>query len=102
MKLSVLKGFILAAVAVVSLVIAAPSYAAPMDTPATHAILIDVDTGAVLLNKNADVKMPTSSMSKTVTLYLVFDALKKGQWKLSDELSVSERAWRMQGSKMFV
>ena len=75
---------------------------APVETAATHAFLIDVDTGTVLLNKNADVKMPTSSMSKTVSLYLVFDALKKGQWKLTDELTVSERAWKMQGSKMFI
>ena len=81
---------------------AGPSYATPVETTATHAILIDFDTGTVLLDKNADVKMPTSSMSKTVTLYLVFDALKKGQWKLTDELAVSEKAWKMQGSKMFV
>lgn len=85
--------------------VAAPApivHAAPIETPATHAFMIDMDTGTVLLNKNADVKMPTSSMSKTVSLYLVFDALKKGQWKLTDELTVSEKAWRMQGSKMFI
>jgi len=81
---------------------AVPSYALPIDTAATHAILVDVDTGTVLLNKNADVHMPTSSMSKTMTLYLVFDALKQGQLKLSDEFTVSEKAWRMEGSKMFI
>ena len=85
----------------------APSPAAavkkdPIETQATHAILVDVNTGAILLNKNADDKMPTSSMSKTVSLYLVFDALKKGQWKLTDELPVSEKAWKMGGSKMFI
>jgi D-alanyl-D-alanine carboxypeptidase (penicillin-binding protein 5/6) len=80
----------------------APVYAVSIDTPATHAILVDVNTGAVLLDKNADVHMPTSSMSKTMTLYMVFDALKQGQLKLTDELPVSEKAWRMQGSKMFI
>jgi len=81
---------------------AAPAPLPPMDTIATRAILIDVGTGSVLLSKDPDGKMPTSSMSKTVSLYLVFDALKKGQWKLTDELPVSEKAWKMQGSKMFI
>jgi D-alanyl-D-alanine carboxypeptidase (penicillin-binding protein 5/6) len=81
---------------------AAPAPAASIDTAATRAILLDVDTGTVLLNKNADEKMPTSSMSKTMTLYVVFEALKQGQIKLTDELTVSEKAWKMEGSKMFI
>lgn len=80
----------------------AAAWAAPIDTLAKHAFIVDVSTGAVLLNKAADDKMPTSSMSKTVTLYLVFDALKKGNLKLTDELPVSEKAWKMEGSRMFV
>ena len=79
-----------------------PYHAPSMDTIATRAILIDVGTGSVLLAKDPDGKMPTSSMSKTVSLYLIFDALKKGQWKLTDELPVSEKAWKMGGSKMFI
>lgn len=78
------------------------SYAAAIDTTATHVILLDVGTGTVLLGKSADEHMPTSSMSKTLTLYLVFDALKHGQLKLEDEIPVSEKAWRMEGSKMFI
>jgi len=74
----------------------------PIDTIATRAILIDFNTGSVLLAKDPDGKMPTSSMSKTVSLYLIFDALKKGQWKLTDELPVSEKAWKMGGSKMYI
>ncbi|MCE9507172.1 MAG: D-alanyl-D-alanine carboxypeptidase [Alphaproteobacteria bacterium] len=81
---------------------AAPAYAVSIETPATHAILVDVSTGTMLLGKSADEHMPTSSMSKTMTLYMVFDALKQGQLKLTDELPVSEKAWRMQGSKMFI
>ncbi len=81
-------------------VAAAP--AAAFETPAKYAFMIDATTGAVLLDKQADVKMPTSSMSKTMTLYMAFEALKKGQVKLDDQFPVSEKAWRMEGSRMFL
>ena len=71
-------------------------------TEARQAILIDFQTGAVLLNKNADELMPPSSMSKLMTGYMVFDKLKKGELKMEDELPVSEKAWKTFGSKMFV
>jgi D-alanyl-D-alanine carboxypeptidase (penicillin-binding protein 5/6) len=74
----------------------------PVDTLARHALIIDADTGAVLLEKNADERMPPSSMSKLMTMYVVFDMLKQGRLRLDQELPVSERAWRMGGSKMFV
>ena len=72
------------------------------ETVAKQLIIVDYDTGDVLMEKNADERMPTSSMSKIMTLYMVFDALKKGAISLDDEFLVSEKAWRMQGSKMFV
>jgi D-alanyl-D-alanine carboxypeptidase (penicillin-binding protein 5/6) len=74
----------------------------PVDTQARQAILIDYDTGAVLLEKNADDRMPPSSMSKLMTMYVVFDLLKAGRLTLDQQMPVSERAWRMGGSKMFV
>ena len=92
--LAALAGFLLPAAA-----IAAPP---TIDTSAREAILLDYDTGAVLLNKNADQRTPPSSMSKLMTTYMVFDKLKKGDLRMSDELPVSPKAWRMQGSKMFV
>ena len=46
--------------------------------------------------------MPPSSMTKLMTVYIVYDRLKQGKLKLDDELPVTERAWRMGGSKMFV
>ena len=55
----------------------APSYAATIQTKAAQAIMIDFETGMVLFEKNADKKMPTSSMSKVMTMYMVFEALKK-------------------------
>jgi D-alanyl-D-alanine carboxypeptidase (penicillin-binding protein 5/6) len=73
-----------------------------IETQAKHAFVIEVETGAVLLDKAADERMPPASMSKIMTAYVVFDMLKQGRAKLDDELPVSERAWRLQGSKMFV
>jgi len=73
-----------------------------MTSLARQAIIVDYDTGTVLFSKNADEKMPTSSMSKVMSMYLVFDALKKGDLALDDELLVSEKAWKKGGSKMFV
>jgi D-alanyl-D-alanine carboxypeptidase (penicillin-binding protein 5/6) len=74
----------------------------PINTTARWAYIQDFDTGASLLEKQADDEVPPSSMTKLMTLYLVYDQLKQGRLKLEDELPVSEKAWRMQGSKMFV
>lgn len=74
----------------------------PVDTQARQAIIVDADTGAVLLEKSADERMHPSSMSKLMTMYVVFDLLKQGRLKMDQTFPVSERAWRMQGSKMFV
>jgi D-alanyl-D-alanine carboxypeptidase (penicillin-binding protein 5/6) len=80
----------------------APKQGSGIDTQAKHAIVVDADTGAVLLDKAADEHLPTASMSKMMTAYLVFSYLKEGRGKLEDELPISERAWRTGGSKMFV
>jgi D-alanyl-D-alanine carboxypeptidase (penicillin-binding protein 5/6) len=80
----------------------APKQGSGIDTQAKHAIVVDADTGAVLLDKAADEHLPTASMSKMMTAYLVFSYLKEGRAKLEDELPISERAWRTGGSKMFV
>jgi serine-type D-Ala-D-Ala carboxypeptidase (penicillin-binding protein 5/6) len=73
-----------------------------IDTAAQWAYIQDFDTGASLLEKRPDDEMPPSSMTKLMTVYLVYDQLKQGRLKLEDELPVTEKAWRMQGSKMFV
>jgi serine-type D-Ala-D-Ala carboxypeptidase (penicillin-binding protein 5/6) len=74
----------------------------PVDTVARWAYALDFNTGATLMDKASDEEMPPSSMTKLMTLYIVYDRLKQGRLKLDDELPVSEKAWRMQGSKMFV
>ena len=71
-------------------------------TIAKQAIIVDFDTGMTLFEKNADERMPTSSMSKTITLYMIFEALRDGRLSLDTELPVSEKAWKKGGSKMFL
>jgi serine-type D-Ala-D-Ala carboxypeptidase (penicillin-binding protein 5/6) len=74
----------------------------PIDTQARAALVMEVETGAVLLDKNADERIPPASMSKLMTAYMVFSSLQEGRATLDDELPVSEKAWRTGGSKMFV
>ncbi|GBR11376.1 D-alanyl-D-alanine carboxypeptidase [Acetobacter oeni LMG 21952] len=73
-----------------------------MDTVARWACIVDFASGMVLLEKAADERMPPSSLTKMMTAYVVFAMLQAGRLKLDQMLPVSERAWRMQGSKMFV
>lgn len=81
---------------------AVPALAETPESPAREAILIDVGTGTVLYEKNADQRTSTASMSKTITAYMVFEALKQGRLQLDQKIPISERAWKMQGSKSFV
>ena len=97
-----MKRFLLILCAVAIFSIPGAAFAEAVETPAREVVIIDAGTGAVLFEKEASAHMPTSSMSKTMTMYMVFDALKSGSLKLTDELPVSEKAWRMEGSKMFI
>lgn len=92
---------LLAALAL-ALAVAIPARADPMDTPARAALVLDLPSGAVLLAKEADTPMPPASMSKLMTLLMVFEALEQGRLKLTDEFRVSERASGMGGSTMFL
>lgn len=74
----------------------------PLYCDARAAFLLDGLTGQVLYEQNADLRIPPASFVKVMTLYLVFDALREGNLKLSDSVTISEKAWRIQGSKMFV
>jgi serine-type D-Ala-D-Ala carboxypeptidase (penicillin-binding protein 5/6) len=72
------------------------------DTLAKQAILVDYQTGAVLMEKNADQRMPPSSMTKIMTAYMIFEKIKSGSATLDTLVQVSEKAWRMGGSRMFL
>ena len=79
-----------------------PGPAAAVDTEAQQFILMDAGTGMVLAEKNADEPMYPASMSKIMTLYVVFEHLADGQLDLEDIFTVSKKAWRMKGSRMFL
>jgi D-alanyl-D-alanine carboxypeptidase (penicillin-binding protein 5/6) len=71
-------------------------------TLAKHAFMVDPQTSTVLLFKDADVPMPPSSMSKMMTVYILFEELAAGRLKLDTRFRVSERARNMGGSRMFL
>ena len=76
---------------------------AEIATTANHALLMDAESGQVLWQKDAYTPMPPASMSKLMTIELLFQRLKDGRIKLTDTFPVSERAWRERsGSECFV
>src|SRR5580698_1230968 len=75
---------------------------AAIETSAEHALIMDAQTGQVLWQKDGLLPMPPASMSKLMTIELLFQRLKDGRVKLTDTFPVSQRAWSTQGSKMFV
>ena len=64
--------------------------------------LIDARSGQVLINHNADEELPPASLTKMMTLYLIFEDLKMGRIHADAEVSVSEKAWKIGGSTMFL
>jgi serine-type D-Ala-D-Ala carboxypeptidase (penicillin-binding protein 5/6) len=83
-------------------VMAPAALAEPVSTNAQHVYIKDFQTGAVIYDKMAEERLGPASMSKLMTVYMLFDALKRGDVKLTDTFHVSKKAWAMQGSKMFV
>jgi D-alanyl-D-alanine carboxypeptidase (penicillin-binding protein 5/6) len=75
-----------------------PTFAQSFQSNAPFAYLMDYDSGAALYEKNPDAPMAPASMSKLMTLEIVFRELKEGRLKLDDELEVSENAWRTGGA----
>jgi D-alanyl-D-alanine carboxypeptidase (penicillin-binding protein 5/6) len=92
----------LAAAGAVLVLGAALAHGAPppsaFETKAKHAILMDADANLVLFEKDADTLVPPASMSKLMTLAVVFRELKAGRLKLDGEFKVSEHAWRTGGA----
>lgn len=75
---------------------------AAYETQATAAYLFDIGTGTVLFEKNADAPLPPASMSKLMTLFMLFEALRDGRVTLDTTFAVSTRARKMGGSTMFL
>ncbi|MBX9726481.1 MAG: D-alanyl-D-alanine carboxypeptidase, partial [Rickettsiales bacterium] len=76
-----------------------------LETAASHMYLVDYDTGTVLASKAADEKMYPSSMTKMMTLHIIFDGLKKGTLATNSQFTVAEKtwvSWNNRGSSMFL
>jgi serine-type D-Ala-D-Ala carboxypeptidase (penicillin-binding protein 5/6) len=102
-------GWLLALAVILAVASAAGPAAAQSEfsVKAAQAFLMDADTGAIMYQRNADELMYPASMSKLMTLAVLFKALKAGDLKLADEFLMSENAWRKGGapsgtSAMFV
>lgn len=74
----------------------------PPTIAASSHILLDFHTGKILAENNADAKLPPASLTKIMTTYVVFREIASGHLHLDDVATVSEKAWKTSGSKMFV
>ncbi|WP_236645360.1 D-alanyl-D-alanine carboxypeptidase family protein [Aidingimonas lacisalsi] len=74
----------------------------PPQLNASSWLLMDADTGEVLVEHDADESLPPASLTKLMTAYLVEHELNRGNLGLDDQVSVSENAWRTGGSRMFI
>ena len=75
---------------------------APPEIAARTYLLIDMSAGQVLAQQQADVPVEPASLTKLMSAYIVFDALKSGKITLQQTFPVSQRAWKMPGSRMFI
>ncbi len=82
---------------------AAPSpVPSPPKLAAKSFLLIDANSGRVLAEKNIDKKIEPASITKLMTAYVVYKELESGRLTMDEEVTISKKAWRMKGSKMFV
>ncbi len=82
-----------------------PQVVTPPPAPTITAksfMLLDFNSGQVLLEKDPDMPVEPASLTKLMTAYVVFSEIKAGRLKLTDKVRVSERAWRTGGSRMFI
>jgi D-alanyl-D-alanine carboxypeptidase (penicillin-binding protein 5/6) len=93
-----LQILLLALAAIFGLAPAGKAQDVAFETKAAEAILIDARSGHVLFEKNADVQIQPASMSKLMTMIMVFEALKAGKLKPDQEIVITEDAWRRGGS----
>lgn len=74
----------------------------PPEISAPAYILLDFHSGKVIMEKDANQRLDPASLTKLMTAYLVFKELKAGEIQLTDTVLISEKAWRMSGSKMYI
>ena len=73
-----------------------------IDSIAETALVMDISTGEILLEKNSDKRTFPSSMTKIMTVLVAFEKIKNGTLSMDQEFLVSKKAWKMGGSKMFI
>lgn len=83
-------------------VLASAQMPAPPEIAARNYLLMDLTSGQVLASKDVDAQIEPASLTKLMTSYLVFDALRAKKLTLEQRLPVSELAWKMPGSRMFI
>ncbi len=105
-KISILYGCTL--VVLLSIVVCNSAFAIPKIIPqppsvaARGYIVQDFNSGYVIAEKNADTRLEPASLTKLMTALVVFEKLREGEIVLDEPVMISEKAWRMQGSRMFV
>jgi serine-type D-Ala-D-Ala carboxypeptidase (penicillin-binding protein 5/6) len=87
---------------ITSLIFIISQTAFAFNSNAKYAVLMDYDTKTILFEKEAYTRMAPSSMSKMMTAYIAFENLQSGQVKLDELFPISEKAWRMGGTRMFI
>ena len=100
--LPALRVLALAAAALPTVLLAQVATPQPPEVAARNYLLVDVTAGQVLAAKDIDAPVEQASLTKLMTGYLVFDALRAKKITLEQKLPVSERAWKMPGSRMFI
>lgn len=100
--------YTLAAIVALTWLAAAPAAVAqsiiprPPEVNASSYILLDAKTGHIIVEENADEALPPASLTKIMTSYIAVEEIMNGNLGLDDMVHISEKAWRMEGSKMFV
>lgn len=102
MKHGILATFALICLALVAAVQAQSPIPAPPGVSAESYVLVDFESGRMLIEENADMRVEPASITKIMTAYAVFSELRGGDISLDDEVVISENAWRTPGSRMFV
>jgi D-alanyl-D-alanine carboxypeptidase (penicillin-binding protein 5/6) len=96
----------LATLLTAALAVAAPATAPPLASPpaieARSWVLVDFGSGQSLAESNADQRVEPASLTKLMSAYVVFGALRDGRLKLNEDVLISEHAWRAEGSRTFV
>jgi D-alanyl-D-alanine carboxypeptidase (penicillin-binding protein 5/6) len=102
-RLFILVGMLLTGIIFTGLEVnAAMPVPAPPQIAAKNYLLVDFNSGQILAEKNADVQVEPASITKLMTAYVIYKEFEAGRLEMDELVSISEKAWRMGGSRMYV